>query len=199
MFYKTELKIYVPKFIETIFVYFLLRCRKIIYGCEFRKIKLFGCKSADWPKFTKVDAQDYPKLAQFDWQLYNSHKSFYAARIENGRIVYMHREIMNNPAGLFVDHKNREGLDNRKSNLRLATCRQNNCNSIKKRGSSKYRGVSYCKRRRKWRATINFNGKHIWLGHFDSEEEAARAYDRAAKIYHGEFAALNFPEESLTS
>ncbi|MGB8225740.1 MAG: AP2 domain-containing protein, partial [Sedimentisphaerales bacterium] len=86
-------------------------------------------------------------------------------------------------------------LDNRKSNLRLATRSQNNCNRKQKKGTSKYRGVCYNKRTKKWRAAISFNGMYKHLGFFDSEEEAGRAYDEAAKIYHGEFASLNFPAE----
>ena len=195
MYLKFQIK--VPAIIANLVLYFLLRYRKKKYGYEFRKIKLFGCKSTDWPNFAKVDAEDYQKLAAYDWQIFkNNSSNFYAARIEGGKIVSMHREIMHNPAGLFVDHKDRNGLNNTKQNLRLATCGQNNCNRRKKEGSSKYRGVSYCKKNRKWRASITFNGKDIWLGQFDTEEDAARAYDEAAKIYHGEFAALNFNEDS---
>jgi hypothetical protein len=98
----------------------------------------------------------------------------------------------------LVDHRNTNGLDNRRENLRLATYSQNNCNTAKRKNtSSRFVGVSFDKRRRRGVAYINYNGKRILLGRFDSEIEAARAYDAAAKKYHGEFARLNFSERSL--
>lgn len=96
--------------------------------------------------------------------------------------------------GFIVDHRDHEGLNNTRTNLRLATRSQNSCNNKKTRGrSSKYKGVSRDKRGY-WRAKIHFKGKHIFLGYFDNEIDAARAYDKAAKELHGEFAVLNFPQ-----
>ncbi len=81
--------------------------------------------------------------------------------------------------------------------MRLATHSQNCYNKkIRKKGTSKYRGVSLERKTGKWRAKIYFNGKYMNLGSFEIEEDAARAYDAAAKIYHGEFASLNFPQVS---
>jgi hypothetical protein len=113
----------------------------------------------------------------------------------------LNREIMNAPAGLLVDHRNNDTLDNRRANLRLATSSQNRINSRrdKSKTSSRYIGVSLEKGRNKWLAYINYNGKRIHLGRFDSEIEAARAYDRAAIKYHGEFARLNFPREDYAN
>jgi len=109
----------------------------------------------------------------------------------------MHREMMNAPAGMLVDHRNGDNLDNRRSNLRLATPTENSCNRRKKTGgSSRYKGVTFNRRSGKWFARIRIHGKCIFLGTFESEVEAARAYDAAAKKYHGEFACLNFPEET---
>ncbi len=91
----------------------------------------------------------------------------------------------------IVDHKNRNGLDNRKANLRVATRMQNTWNSINgiNRGFSKYKGVR--KHHNKWRAVIEYSGKKVHLGCFAGEIEAAGAYDAAARKYHGEFAVLN--------
>jgi hypothetical protein len=108
----------------------------------------------------------------------------------------LNRVIMDAPPGLLVDHRNGNTLDNRRTNLRLATCSQNRINSQrdKSKTSSRYVGVSLEKGRGKWLAYISYNGKRIHLGRFDNELDAARAYDLAAVKYHGEFARLNFPE-----
>ncbi len=110
----------------------------------------------------------------------------------------MHRLIMNAPKGMLVDHINRNGLDNRKANLRIVTHTQNMWNNGQRveRYSSKYRGVSWHKRQRRWMAVISVNGRARTLGYYRDEKEAARAFDRAAKELRGEFAVLNFPKES---
>lgn len=108
----------------------------------------------------------------------------------------MHREILGlMPEDPDVDHRDGEGLNNRRSNLRLVTNSQNNMNSQCRWGAlSKYKGVSWHKRREKWQGRIKLNGKEIYLGYFDNEKKAARAYDEAAKKHFGEFARLNFSE-----
>jgi hypothetical protein len=107
---------------------------------------------------------------------------------------------MNAPRGLLVDHRNTNGLDNRRSNLRLATYSQNNCNKAKRKNtSSRYVGVCFNKQLKRWGAYIKPQGKKIFLGYFDNEIDAAHAYDAAARKYHGEFARLNFPEEAPVS
>jgi hypothetical protein len=110
----------------------------------------------------------------------------------------MHREVINPPAHLDVDHINHNGLDNRKANLRPVTQAQNCLNRPykiykKKISSSKYKGVTWHKRMKKWTAQICYQGKHKSLGYFDDETDAAKAYDDAAKKHHKEFAVLNFP------
>jgi hypothetical protein len=107
----------------------------------------------------------------------------------------MHREIMNPPEHLLVDHRNNDTLDNRRANLRLATHSENSYNrpKTKAKTTSQYIGIYLEKRTGRWTVKIRANGKRLWLGRFELEIEAAKAYDAAAKKYHGEFARLNFP------
>ncbi len=144
--------------------------------------------------FATVDAEDYYRLAKFNWYTTTGAKTFYAARKCNGKAVMMHREIMNAPDHLVVDHIDRNGLNNCKANLRLCTISQNLCNTVSTKGSSsKYKGVSWHKREKNWVASIQFNGKIYHLGYFENEIDAAKAYDKKASQLHGEFACLNFP------
>lgn len=106
------------------------------------------------------------------------------------KYVCLHRLIVNAGPGQFVDHINRNTLDNRKCNLRVCTHKQNLCNRLAALRVG-FKGVVV--HQGKYRATIQPNGKDVQLGMFRSAEEAARAYDEAARHYYGEFARLNFP------
>lgn len=151
-------------------------------------------------KVALVGDEDYEFLNQWKWFAQsNGDGNWYAARWgrENGKrkIIRMHNVILPTSSGFIPDHKNGNGLDNRQSNLRLCTPTGNMCNSRKiKKGSSWFKGVSWCNRDRVWRAKIGINRKTICLGSFNSEIKAAIAYDKGAREYHGDFASLNFIE-----
>ena len=146
-----------------------------------------------------MDPADYYRQVRYKWHAAKGTRTVYAVRqicLGNRKTkpVHMHREIIEAPAGMYVDHINQNGLDNRKANLRLATRFQNARNRPKtsRATSSKYKGVTYRPAQDKWTATIFANGRNLHLGHFRTQIEAAKAYDRAAKEHYGPFAALNF-------
>lgn len=106
----------------------------------------------------------------------------------------MHRAIMRTPQGKQIDHRNHDGLDNRRCNLRECSHIENMRNQLpQKTGTSRYKGVHWEKERGKWRAQIKHTCKQMRLGRYASEKDAAKAYDKKAKELFGEFAYLNFP------
>ncbi len=152
---------------------------------------------------TIVDNEDYEELMQYKWCASRTSPGYAKAlraapRDADGKThhVYMHREIMNAPKGMVVDHINHEPLDNRRANLRVCTHAQNLANQHKQRGprSSRFKGVSWYKAGRKWCAYVNVLGRRQWLGYFDDEVLAARVYNGAAAEAFGEFALLNIIE-----
>jgi hypothetical protein len=149
-------------------------------------------------QFAIVDAEDYPRLSRYKWHAVDAGDGhgFYARRHEKGRSVWMHREIVQPPKGMVVDHIDGNGLNNRRSNLRICTRTENGRNRRKNRdGKNEFKGIWHDKDTGKCYATIRCNGEPIYLGAFDSAIEAARAYDRKAVEVHGKYARLNFPEE----
>lgn len=149
-------------------------------------------------KFAIVDDEDFPYLNAYKWQAVLKGSVRWYARRGHGdrdhiRSVYMHRQIMNTPKGTQIDHIDGNGLNNTKTNLRFTTDSQNLMNSRKPRKgwrtSSQYKGVYWHKYR--WRAVIKKEGRIIVIGHFDSELEAAKAYDAKAKELFGQYARLN--------
>jgi hypothetical protein len=142
--------------------------------------------------YAYVDAADYEWLNQWTWHLYNG----YAVRRENNRVISMHRQIMQAPKGMEVDHKNRNKVDNTRENLHICTHAQNARNRRKPRTtSSRFWGVSHMKSRGKYRAFVCHKGEVVSRGCFTDEIEAARAHDRGVIELSGESAQLNFPEE----
>lgn len=112
------------------------------------------------------------------------------------RSLSMHRQLMGFPEGKTIDHINHDKLDNRLSNLRIATYSENQANRRKLgNSSSKYKGVRYHRRDGVWHAYVVVKGKQKHLGTFKEEKEAAQAYNKAAEKYFGEFALLNIIEE----
>ena len=177
------------------FVALVLLYRRARYGYAFRRIPLTQ------GKYAIVDPEDYARLSKYKWHAIKSKNTYYASRsiyLSKGKWkhIKMHREIIDPPDHLLVDHINHKGYDNRKANLRTVTYRQNSYNRVlfRKNPSSKYKGVNFNKRKKQWIARIRYNRKHIFIGYFDDEIEAAKAYDKAAKKYHKEFAVLNFPK-----
>ena len=121
-------------------------------------------------KFAIVDAEDYDRLVRYKWCAAKSRETFYAQRCSNGKIVSMHRVIMGAPKGVMCDHRNHNGLDNRRSNLRLCTSAQNQYNKRPAKGSSsRYKGVVLRRDYKRWRARIGFKRKRMHLGDFTSE------------------------------
>ena len=145
-----------------------------------------------------VDAADVPLVDGKCWVFRMKGNVAYA--ISRGR--QMHRVIADANSGQEVDHRDGDGLNNRRSNLRIATKSQNGGNRRKNRGCvTRFKGVRYDRSIRtaakiSWQAVIQVNKRRFFLGCFATEEEAALAYDRAAVEHFGEFAKLNFPLES---
>lgn len=150
--------------------------------------------------FATIDEEDYDLISKIKWHPRKDTNTFYAHgndySVTPKKTVQMHRVIMNAKPGEIVDHINHDGLDNRKSNLRICNAFGNARNKTSARSSnSKYLGVWYEKRndgrRDRYRAAIRVNGKLINLCSTQDEKEAAFKYNLAAIKYHGEFANIN--------
>lgn len=147
-----------------------------------------------------VSDEDFERIAAFHWHMSDRG---YVCRFEGGsrsglrRKIYLHRQIMDAPAGVDVDHINGDRLDNRRENLRLASRSENLRNRSSTPGSrSRFKGVHRCPSTGQWAAKLSIKGRVIWLGRHDTEEAAARAYNAAALKHHGAFARLNdLPKE----
>ena len=158
---------------------------------ETRKIMLTRCM------FAIVDVDDFEQIGPFRWQACNvSGDKWYARRtVKIGgipRAIYMHRAILNPPYELEVDHIDGNGLNNRRSNLRICSRGKNAQNQRKTRGTSQFKGVYWNGRVGRWHASIQGNKARHHLGFFTNETDAARAYDAAAIELFREFARPNF-------
>jgi hypothetical protein len=177
-----------------------------------RPVGTCECGAHSWVILTRghislIDPEFAPAVGLWNWKAVTSRGIWYAARSQNqfvnGRritvTVRLHSVIQPRTDGYVVDHANRNTLDNRRSNLRLATASQNATNRKSRSTSlSVYRGVS--QRGARWVVVITVSaGRQKYIGSYGSEIEAAFAYDRAALEFHHEFAVLNFPEAKLGS
>lgn len=141
-----------------------------------------------------VDDVDADLVEPYRWTLLAIRTCRYARATIGGQSIYLHRLIMAAPSGVEVDHVDHDGLNNWRSNLRLATRSQNRANQRPHRdGSSQYKGVTWDRERRLWAAQSHTGGRHTHLGRYATEEEAARAHDAFSAARWGEFAYLNFP------
>lgn len=139
-----------------------------------------------------VDDEDFDSLIQFPWYAINLKHTFYAVRRERSKIISMHRHLLQvTQRNIIVDHIDRNGLNNSKLNLRTCTHAENIRNRKLTKGRKGFKGVYWNKADKKWIARIEKNYKSTYLGSFDCQEAAARAYDKKALLLFGEFAATN--------
>ena len=151
-----------------------------------KKIQLLHGKTA------LVDAEDFERISVFHWYAHFQRGRWYVVRtVGRKKRRYLHCEILGQRG---IDHKNGDGLDNRRKNLRLAS-QQQNLRGFRRKipgTSSQFRGVCWHKKAGKWMSHITLDYKFKYLGLFERETDAARAYDEAARRYFGEFASPNF-------
>lgn len=144
--------------------------------------------------FALIDEADYAEVSSFEWYGMKSGGHTYAATRTNRFNGLLHRLLLRAQPGQLVDHISRDGLDNRRSNLRIADRAGNGGNMRKHRGMSRFKGVHFNKRKGLWAARIQANSVGHSLGYHFREDDAALAYDEAARRLFGEFARVNFPK-----
>jgi hypothetical protein len=144
-------------------------------------------------KFALIDDEDWDLVKDYRWHFNKgyAYTSKWDPITKKNINIFLHRMIMNAQLGQLIDHNNHNKLDNRRSNLSFCTHSQNSMNKLKQPDtSSQFKGVSWYKNKKKWLAQI-FHYKKTYLGYFDNEILAAKAYNMAAKKLFGEFAKLN--------
>jgi hypothetical protein len=137
-----------------------------------------------------IDDSDFAAISKFKWHASKHCGIWYAARKDEfGQKIFMHRQILSAPADRMVDHVDGDGLNNQRTNIRLATNSQNQMNRKRQKSSSGFRGVTFHKQCGRWQAAIKCNGKSHYLGLYEVPEAAAEAYRQAASRLFGSFAA----------
>jgi len=150
-----------------------------------------------------VDDEDYERVGQYSWHVKmpcNVWYAYHLFHLDSGYyLCSMHRFILKLPVGKSgvspVDHLDRNGLNNQKENLRICTPQENRANAPGCNG--KYKGVTFRSNKNTWRASVEVCGRSHEKCGFSTAEEAARAYDKMAIEYFGEFTYLNFPSEKI--
>ena len=149
-------------------------------------------------KVALVDDEDFEWLSKWKWYAWKSKNGWYAMhnkwspKAKKQKIIRMHRFILGTKKDQEVDHKDHNGLNNQRTNLRSCTHLENCMNQRPRKDcSSKYKGVHWRKSCKKWQCRIACHGKQHHLGYFKSEYDAALQYDIAAQFFFGEFALLN--------
>lgn len=146
-------------------------------------------------KFALVDDCDFDRVSAFKWQAAADGNTYYAQMVVDGHSIRMHRFILGVRRGVGIDHKNRNGLDNRRENIRVATQSQNNHNRPAQKRPwkkhSEYKGLTWAYGPSCWQVRIMVDGRRRLIGYFKDEAEAARAYNAAAREMCGEYALLN--------
>ena len=176
-----------------------LNKRRIQWGTQWPSGETIAFLPLTRGKSAQIDPADAKRVMTHAWTLIEDDLTSYARANIDGRPVFLHRFLLNPEFRQHVDHRNGNGLDNRRQNLRPCTPSQNHQNRRKARGcSSCFKGVSWNIQTQRWFASIRVNKKQKYLGRFLTEEAAARAYDQAALAAFGEFAWLNFPCQAMT-
>jgi hypothetical protein len=149
--------------------------------------------------FTIIDSEDLPRVSKYKWHTttvnkYNKPRA--VCSFKGRKTLKLSRLIMNAPDNMVVDHINGNPLDNRKCNLRICSQRENMLNrNLNRNNKSGYKGVSWSKRDNKWLSELQTNNKSYYLGIYKDKIEAAKAYDKKAIEFFGEYAKTNFPQK----
>lgn len=153
-------------------------------------------------QFAIVDDWWYDYLMQWKWNAHFDPKmnGYYAVRTDYSsgkKLVSMHREINRTPKNMLCDHVDHATLNNQEYNLRNCSCSENQWNAkIRVDNTSGFKGVNWHKGKKKWVARVYKDGRYVFVKSFSTAVDAAIAYDKVAKELYGNFAKLNFPEES---
>lgn len=150
-------------------------------------MKMIQLTKSQW---AKVDDEDFDFLSTFKWHVRFNRRNKYAITMMCNKSVSMHRLLLSAERGEVVDHINHDGLDNRRSNIRIVTGSMNQYNRLPNDNcASQFKGV--IKNRKKWSSQIKVNGRSIYLGSYDDEVLAAKIYNTAAEYFFGKHACLN--------